>query len=391
MTDVVTKNFGARKSAGDLIFNPMQSLRNSFDGEGSSFAVKHINPGPSYGQMYTVNGNPLLYLVGQLSGGKPRGLSSLPVTRCQSEASTQGQRPPSEANFLVTLAEINKTARLVPDLMRNWSKLFSALNRDPKVSRYFTETTSARQLSASNLRALERSATETWLAMRFGVRPLIMDTLGVVKVLKKSYDELEAIRLTQRGSAEASESLVESPYVTYGVTRIDLVASHHNEVRCRAMSIWEVRMTALRDAGISLAAIPEAAIDLVRFSFVVNWVANVNDFFAALGALADPGLAPKGGCLVTTILQTSTWQSVSTTSTNPLYEVSTPCVGLVTASHVNTTRKVGLQHPKLVVRASPMKFLHDLRLVDALALTRQQLRGRNVRGMAKLSATLKSF
>jgi hypothetical protein len=39
---------------------------------------------------------------------------------------------------------------------------------------------------------------------------------------------------------------------------------------------------------------------------------------------------------------------------------------------------------KLVVRADPKKFTKDLRLLDAVALFRQQLRGRNVQALAKI-------
>lgn len=391
MADVVQEKFDERRSRGEVIFNPMNVTRNSFAGEGSSLAVMHTNPGPSFGQTYTVNGNPFLFLIGQVTGGRPKGLSALPVSRCQGEASTKAQRPPNEAGILVTLAELEKTRRLVPDLLHSWSKLFSALNRDPKISRYYAEMTSARKLSASNLRVLEKTAVETWLAMRFGVRPLIMDTLNVLKVLKKQYDDTNLIRLTQRGSASASVSEVESGYVSYGVSKIEYVASHHNEVRCRAMSLWDVFFDASRDAGLSLAAVPEAAIDLVRFSFVVNWMVNVNDFFASIGALSDPGLRNKGGCLVTEIQQSSTWQATSTTSTNSFYTVTQPVMGTVSASHTSKVRAVGLSFPKLVVRASPWRFLQDLRLIDAVALTRQQLRGRNVRVLANLSAKTSTF
>lgn len=137
-------------------------------------------------------------------------------------------------------------------------------------------------------------------------------------------------------------------------------------------------------SGLSLTQVPEAAIDLVTFSFVLNWVVNVNDFFAALGSFISPGTKSLGGCYVVERLNTSTWQCTGTTSTDPYYAVKRQTVGIITAVTEEKYRVVGLPAPKLVVRADPFRFLTDGRLVDAIALLRQQTRGRNVQLMRTL-------
>lgn len=396
MTDVVQANFKKRISSGEVIFNPMNSTRIEMQSSSVSPITLQTSPAQFVGQRYGYNGDYLLARVGgtsttdlrQLSQGvSPKKITQLPSDRAVAEACTKAIRPPSVASLLVTLAEVDKTRRLVPDLLRNWSTLFQRLNRDVRLTRHLTELQSAKRLSAGNLKALERSVTETWLAMRFGVRPLIMDTLGVLKAIEGSYDSQKDIRLTSRGQSFVAESAVENVSWYDGPSYYDLITiSKHHSLQVRAMSLWEVRMDALRNAGVSLAAVPEAMIDLVRFSFVLNWVVNVNDFFAALGAQADPALHNLGGCYVVQEEISTTWQCTGSVYPSSIYVVERPCSGIVQSTSVERRRIPAqlTQQMKLVVRADPMKFTKDLRLLDAVALLRQQLRGRNTRALSKV-------
>lgn len=396
MTDVVQAGFHARRASGEVMFNPMSQTRLAVTSSSVSPITRQISPPNAIGQKYGYNGDYLLARVGGnhstdpqrvTYGLIPQRLTTLPVDRAVAEACTKAIRPPSEASLLVSLAEMDKTRRLVPDLLRNWSTLFKRLNTDVKVTRHLTELQQAGRLSARNLKALERSATESWLAIRFGVRPLIMDTLGVLKAINGTYDSEEAIRLTSRGKAFVAESDVKNVEWYDGPSYRDYITiSRHHSLSVRAMSLWEVRMDMLRNAGVSLAAVPEAAIDLVTFSFVLNWVVNVNDFFAALGALADPALQNLGGCYVVEETIQTIWQCTGSMYPSTLYVVERPCSGIVQATRVERRRTPAQlnKQMKLVVRADPMKFTRDLRLLDAVALLRQQLRGRNVRGLAKV-------
>lgn len=396
MSDVVQTSFEARRSSGEVMFNPMQQTRLIVTSSSVSPITVQISPPNLVGQRYGYNGDYLLARVGGsfstdpqrvTYGLIPKKLTNLPVGRAIAEACTKAIRPPSEASLLVSLAEMDKTGRLVPDLLRNWSTLFQRLNQDVRITRHLTELQSAKRLSTRNLAALERTVTETWLSMRFGVRPLIMDTLGVLKAMNGSYDSEEAVRLTSRGKADVAESDVQSVEWYDGPSYRDYVTiSRHHSLKVRAMSLWEVRMDMLRNAGVSLSAVPEAIIDLVKFSFVLNWVINVNDFFAALGALADPALHNLGGCYVVEETIQSIWQCTGSMYPSTTYAVERPCSGIVQATLVEKRRTPAQlnQQMKLVVRADPMKFTRDLRLLDAVALLRQQLRGRNVRGLAKV-------
>jgi len=390
MTDVVQDDFKHRIASGEVIFNPMSSYRWTLTSVGQNLITEQVSPSYAAGQKYGYNGDYFLGHIGGIvptqatamhSALKPTSIETMPYNRAIAEAVTGAQRYPSDANLLVSLAEADKTRRLVPDLLNNWKRLFQRLNQDVKLSRHMSELQSAKRVSAANLKSLERTATETWLAIRFGVRPLIMDTLGVLKAMKQSYEN-SPVRITQRGKSVESISDVQNAFFDDGpFYRVNYTRSRNHSLNVRAMNLWEVKMDMLRNAGVSLSAIPEAYIDLVRFSFVVNWVINVNDFFASLGAIADPGLTSLGGCYVLEESITSTWQVTSDIHTRPDFVLLQGTQGLINSASVYKTRLVGLPSPKLVVRADPLRFTRDLRLLDAVALLRQQLRGRNVKFM----------
>lgn len=393
MSDVVVPGFNRRVADGEILFNPMSQIRRSLTGSSQGAKVTRVKNDAAKGQTYETLGNSLLQIVGgyvSASTSSPtlmptQALSASECNRAIVEACTKAQRPPSDASLLVTLAEMDKTRRLVPDLLHNWSELFRKLNQVPMASRRLTTNQVAVKDAAYKFKAFEHSLTETWLALRFGVRPLIMDTLGLIKAVNRTYDA-EPVRVTQRGHANVSASSSQVLVSTIGISTQTITQSNNDEFDVRAMMLWELVMDRLRNSGVSLANIPEAAIDLVRFSFVLNWVVNVNDFFASLGAVADPGLKDRGGCYVQRRTTTSTWQATSTVSNDPTtWAITRPTVGVITSTIAETRRVVGLKSPGLVVRAAPLRFLGDARLVDAIALLRQQTRGRNVRYLSALS------
>lgn len=221
--------------------------------------------------------------------------------------------------------------------------------------------------------------------MRFGLRPLIMDTMSAVKAVNKALSsEVEETRLTSRGSASADQSDVTTGYSDVGAWRTHWTRSANHRVSVRAMALWELKLTLSRDLGFSLSAVPEAIVDLVRFSFVLNWIVNINDYCSYLGASVDPGLKVAGSCHVLTDEKSATWQANGTEMTQPDFICSPQTSGVVASSTRDVTRVLGLQ-PGLVIRAQPLRFLQDARLIDAVALIRTLTRTRKVQALARIS------
>jgi hypothetical protein len=152
------------------------------------------------------------------------------------------------------------------------------------------------------------------------------------------------------------------------------------------MQLWEAKVTRLDDLGVSLAHVPVALIDLTSFSFVLNWVVNINDFASALGSALQPGWTSMGGVYVArreTSLYTIATGTTITDTTN--YTLNRGVEGHVGVVETHVSRVPGLPRPSLGLRARPLAFLDDFRLLDAVALFRHQVRGRGVQRLAKIS------
>lgn len=404
MADRTIPQFHKKSGSGEVFFNPMQKVRTEVNDNTSGMQIQNVNPGSSaYSTTYTdspgIASWVLLNRTTPLTGAVPVSRSDstllpvrldvLPEARCIGEATTKAQGLPSSASMLVTMAEFHQTMSLVPDLLGSWTRFFRRINnqrlRVPVVRQFPTDVQKylGGQKPLTFLRDQYRELVTLWLASRFGLRPLIMETQGVLQALQKQVGTTH--RMTSRGISAASRSDYSVGVLRSGVADWQFSVSTHNEIRVRAMQLFQGQLSLAEDIGLSLSSVPEAAIDLIRFSFVLNWAVNVNDFFRALGRFINPSVPSLGGCYVKEVLLTTTIQPLQLVSNDPNYIVTKQCNGLVTSTLSTTTRVPGVTPPKLVLRASPMQWARDARLLDAIALLDVQLRGRNVRNLAGLS------
>lgn len=378
MTDVVTPQFRRLVAAGQVTFSPMSSLEWIHKpADIKSMQLTQVNPGWAVGQTYTGTGD----LVSMVLAGTNPPVDSIPeafrpkavvspsvIDRMISEACTKAQRIPSEANLLVTIAELRKTMRLVPDLWSNWYKFFQSFHG--RVGYLYGRHLKAnpKRQSAANLQALREVTQDTWLAMRFAVRPLVADTVGVIKALKTELSD-KPVRIAQRGTVQVFGSEVVNQSIILGINTFQVSSSHSHDTKVRAMSLFEMSQDSYEArTGLHWSHVPEAVIDLVGYSFVINWVLTLNDFFSALGQIAHPGIRTVGSCYVLTEDQSVTHQLLTSSSNDPNYTTSITAMGVSTVTRRCKTRIVGLRAPSIVLRADPFKFLRDARLVDAIAL-----------------------
>lgn len=404
MADRVVPNFRKEVGQGRVFFNPMNKVRTTVVDSTGGTITRVINSGSSaYNSTYTDSPGICPYVlktVGTtLSGTVPRTwsdetimpvrLTSLPERAAISEACTKAGGLPSKANLLVTMAEFRQVMSLAPDLLHSWTSFFRRINdqrsrvtSSPRNSSGTSQTVGGKQ-PLYFLRDQWRDLVQFWLLSRFGIRPLVMETMGVLQALDKLRSSHD--RHTSRGLSSATRSDAYSGVVRYGVGDWQFATSVHNELRVRAMQLFEGQLTLAKDVGLAVSSIPEAAIDLIRFSFVLNWVVNVNDFFRAVGRYTDPSFKSLGSCYVVDETLTTTWQALGAVSNNTSYAIEKQPSGLLTSTVQSTRRVVGITPPKLVVRAAPLAWMQDARLVDAIALLDVQLRGRNVGKLAGLS------
>jgi hypothetical protein len=383
MTDVVTPGFKQLQALGKVLMSPMSQTEITHDPAASSTgSLIQVYPSYAAGQSYAGTGDQ----VSQLLGGSNPSTTALPssmlpvalingttVDRAISEACTKAQKLPSDANLLVTLAEMHKTMRLVPDLWTNWAQFFQSFNSRVGYAYGRHLTANPKRQAKQNLQAMRTIVEETWLAMRFGARPLIMDTLGVMKSLQSDISP-GPVRVAQRGNVQVFGSDVTSGDYG-GIFKAQVVTSTSHDVRVRAVSLFELAVDDLkRKVGLSVGHVPEAVIDLVSFSFVLNWMVTLNDFMSAIGQIVQPGITTIGSCYTVTDQKSVVRQIGNSWCTDPNYVVGSSLTGISTITVNTKYRMVGLRAPSITIRADPFKFLRDFRLIDAIALLSTQLR-----------------
>lgn len=307
------------------------------------------------------------------------GLSSSQMRRAETEAASKAAVLPSDSQLLVTLAEFMQVVRLFPDIVRGFAELLAKINT--------AYAKGARRSVWRNLKDELDFLQNLWLASRFGLRPLIADSAGMLQALSKlSAGSLQ--RVTQRGHVSVDGSSSSTGTLNYGVTSTPVTEMTTDQYSVRAMTLWEAHITILDDLGVNLANVPLAVIDLTRFSFVLNWIVNVNEFAAAVGALIQPGWSRLGGCMVGRRETATIYQTIGSTTVAPDFSsIYTPErdfeLNLVAGKRA-VTRVPGAPKASFSLRADPFRWTTDWRLLDAAALLGQNVRGRGVQRMLRL-------
>jgi len=320
------------------------------------------------------------------------GIPEPEIRAVTNEASIKAHAIPSDAQLLVAVAEIRQTLMLLPGIYKELTHLLSGIN-----SRYalYLARQSSRQSSGNaakdainNLRDEARFLNDLWLAIRFGLRPLLSDVTGVISALGK--DELPGkTRATSRGQVNLERSSSSTGELSFGCLRLPTTEMTTDSVTVRAMKLWEARISILDNLGVNVANLPLALVDLTAFSFVLNWVLTLNEFASALGAAVQPGWASLGECIVTR-RETTTVYSTAGSYIAPGfsdYTLAKGPEGFMVLTNRSINRTPVLQTPRLALRGDPLRWTRDLRLIDAAALLMQQARGKGVRRLAQLTPT----
>jgi hypothetical protein len=403
MDDILIPNFHERVGNGETFFNAMTHVRLESSGHSNGSAVVSTS-GSNIGVKYSCDGDWLsALLIDPVNRGVIRvrpGIngSLLPlisadpsvVERAIAVATTQSLSVQPDAQALVVMAEMGKTLRLFPELIRDWANCMSGINnRVQSLSgkyRYGREagTLGRGEVARTNLRDFVAELADTWLPARFGVRPLVYDTVGLLKAWKREADPLKH-RVTSRGNTVVEANSSSTGLLSYGITRTPCSETSNESCKLRAMSLWDLALTRNDYLGVNLANVPLAAVDLTRFSFVLNWVVNVNDFALALGSAIQPGWNRLGGCLVSENIRSTVYSVTgNTSSVNAGYAVTRNMAGAWVTTESILRRSPTRAVPTLTLRQNPFDFLKDWRLLDAAMLLRQQLKGRGIRTLSQL-------
>jgi len=352
MTDSVTPNFRKRQAAGEKFFNNMYYSRIGYQsGGGTGYQIHDANNGERIdGQTLHIyiphTGTNALVSTVLLIG-------SSEISRLASEVSTRvlNDRGRSDSNLWETLAEADKTIEM---LRSPYSKLLSAVNSAAK----------AKMLGRFPGYALN-GVSNLYLAYRYGIRPIINDVQGIISGLKQKTGKQQK---TTRAKRQINRFEVRAGSGTVGIIKVDYSNIINDTVTIRATCLDEVVLSSLNNIGFSAKGLLTLPWELVSYSFVADWIANVGDFIGALTPAF--GWNSLGSCLSISREVSNLYVPTGTTCMSGAYTLDRSVSGSFTTT--STSKGRGPLAPAALVIKSDFKFDNFTRAADAWALLGQR-------------------
>lgn len=361
MSDTVIPGFYNRVRKGETFFNPLtknvrtnqitsngngvqyEATANTITCSGVDHKVAYREDGPQFARFLMLHaGSPsdgLLPLYFPISDADIRSLSAEVSTKLLAKRGTAG------SNLYESVAEVHQTLGL---LRRPFSSLHKLLNK------------------ASGVRGRVIGAAESWLTYRYGIMPIVRDVNSVISGLKKKVGK-------QRITSRVSGSLSRSSNVTTSFTSgafVTLTYGKQTTMSCdvRGMSLDEYIVSLGENIGFTDKGLVTLPWDLIPYSFVVDWFANVGDFLNALVPL--PGVNQLGSALVVKTVTQTVYSPLGTQApANHILQRSIS--GSCLAKNESTVRTSILQ-PELTIR-SDFRLLDAERAADAVSLLIQRM------------------
>ena len=271
MRDIVTPKFRERSAAGEVINNPMYRIESDEELTLSHYVHiygTHTNaePGEDTFAYYYADLDPRL-LCGNPSVSHPleivdrQRLINLAVTGAHAEANR------GVMMLYVTLAESKKTYNSVVDILQRIFKILLAVKKlDVKALK--------REISPSELK-------DRYLEARYAIRPLIIDCEGLIEALHAKIDNKR--QTFRAGEADIQTSTLTGTFNASGVRNTHWVSNCTEVVEVRGGVLVDIAMdeSQFTTGTWGFDQVPESALELVPWSFVVNWFFNIGDLVAS--------------------------------------------------------------------------------------------------------------
>lgn len=272
-TDQVTPRFRERSANGEVIVNAMHSLEEERTATPGSWDY-YVDPPPDksfswLGQRPSSFYHLLRAFPGLASGGvSHRPLEHKDIgTLAATEAAANVAAP--DFDGLVTLGELAETISFLSNPLKGYNRLLEEWRKRKNRSRF-----------RKNM-ILKDYVADQWLSLRYGVRPLYYDTVRLMEAIDESRNS-QPERFTARGFA--SEHLFSSDVKETESGGNSLWRSDHDTssyASARAGILYEISVD-YDHFGFRPSEVPGAAWELIPFSFVVDWFANIGNYVNAI-------------------------------------------------------------------------------------------------------------
>lgn len=389
MVDYVTPGFAQRRDSGELVMNPMRSVHTQYTGSDGGFKVRSSSTANFESWEESSNVGPVYF-------GPPvphsRSETSLANLRNYVATKTRAAVRPTDFQGLVALAEGRKTIAQLADPLSSLKSLLQYVTQLRQAKKNLAITVvdgSTRLINGRRFRVMFKkhkgpghivrppkssivvpagaAISGSVLAHNLGLRPLLMDIDSIMKQIPNAH---KTERQTYRESGVTEEKYVETRTYTSGayVFTAEVVTSIKTTVRGVAVAADNFNVS--QDFGVSLYDIPEAFWELLPYSFLLDYFANIGDYLSALRACATQNIV--GACLTTVIDTTVTRTWKTTSCSNWIIERALKGGDLLVTRE--KSRETGLGVPTLayVPRAAALTPSH---VQNMLSLVVQQLTG----------------
>jgi hypothetical protein len=357
MLDNVIPDFHKRVRQGEVFFNLMSREKVTVSSSGSDYHIKTRSPTcPSpvlFGEQRTTGDLSNFVVPNYSLGGLvyPQELTALgedSIADLLTQLSTevQSKRGRSDSDLWESLAEYKQAL----DLLGNPLTKIAELQK--------------RILANGGTvlgRKLLKEVSDGYLLYRYGIVPLMNDVKSIVASLAKVTGKQ---RKTTRafGSLTARSTLVgHSDFDTNNITYTHDVV---DTIRIRAMSLDEVDLSFGGNLGFSTKGLITLPYELMTYSFVADWFANIGDFIGASVASLGYNQLISGFTSRRVTSNAYTWASAGMSSAS--FELAAPFNGQ-TGIVREITRREPL-YPAGVVIKSDFKFDQITRVADAIGL-----------------------
>jgi hypothetical protein len=136
-------------------------------------------------------------------------------------------------------------------------------------------------------------ASSEWLRFRYGISPLMSDAKAVMKTLRKKYNSAETSLVKSRANGSTTRNGTTKGSTSDGAWSIAWTTSQARQISFKAVYYDKYVPSPFNDLGLTFQNVVGVAWELTRYSFVVDWFANIGDLMYA--NIPRVGVTPCGG------------------------------------------------------------------------------------------------